>query len=203
MSDDENKPRPNAHYKLSNEHTPPDQIVYHYNREQRLAKAPQAVRDLYKTEQPRRFSLLGPLTKTRPMAAMFGVIVAACVLILAVSALGLLSDTYNLDGNQLFVQAIKYEDAVIVAVNKKARQNGFTGFFRSVPVYTGAVDVAVQPVPKAGESSRQPEEISYHKIFFTFEAEEFYRFSVPFDADELALVFKTERKTLGITVKPK
>ncbi|MCL2270809.1 MAG: hypothetical protein FWC24_05640 [Treponema sp.] len=204
MSDSEKKQRPNANYKLSRVTYPPDQIVYHYNRERRLEKAPQSVQDLYKPDPPKRFSLLGPLVRTKSMTMMFGLIVAACVLTLAISAMGLLSDTYNLEGNNILVQAIKYEGTVIVAVNKTVKKTGFSNFFRSVPAYTGAVDIAVQPVMKAGDvQDRQPEEMSYHKIFFTFEPEEYYRFSVPFNADELAIVLKTEQKTLGLTVKSK
>jgi hypothetical protein len=70
------------------------------------------------------------------------------------------------------------------------------------PAYTGAVDIAVQPLIKPGISQDSPaEEMFYHKIFFTFEPEESYRFTVPFDSEELALVLKTEKKTLGLTVK--
>lgn len=203
MSDSGKKQRPNANYKLSNENADGAPIVYHYSRERRLEKAPQAVRDLYKEEPVYRFNLLRPLIRTRPMAMMFIVIVIACVMVLAVSALGLLSDSHNLEGNELLVQAIKYEDTIIVAINKTIKQAGLDRYFRSVPAYTGAVDIAVQPVLRAENPNRQPEDIIYHKIFFTLEKEEYYRFSVPFDAEELAIVLKTEQKSLGLTVKPK
>jgi hypothetical protein len=52
MSDGNEKRRPNANYKLSPDTVRPEDIVYHYNRERRLEKAPQIVQDLYK-EQPR------------------------------------------------------------------------------------------------------------------------------------------------------
>ena len=102
----------------------------------------------------------------------------------------------------MLVQALRYEDSVIVTVNKTIPKPGIIRLFRSDQPYTGAVDIAVQPV--AGADGDQPlEDIFYHRIFFSLEPEENYRFSVPYDAGELALVFKTETKTLGLTVKPK
>jgi hypothetical protein len=69
--------------------------------------------------------------------------------------------------------------------------------------YTGAVDIAVSPALKTGqEQGFGQEDIFLHKVFFSLEPQEFYRFSVPFDSDKLALVFQTEKKSLGITVKP-
>ena len=204
MSDNEEKQRPNAGYQLSNEKdTSQDQLVFHYDRERRLAKAPQAVRDLYK-EQPTvpRFNLFKPLVRTKHLTMLFISIMVASVFIIFISVLGLAGTSYALDGNQVSIQAIKYEGAIIVVVKKTISQNGLARFSRSVSAYTGAVDIAVQPLLKAGaDETQQPEDIFYHKIFFTFEPEEYYRFAVPFDADDLALVFKTETKTLSLTVK--
>jgi len=211
MSDNDNgeKKRPNANYKLSKENIDKniseDQATFHYNRERRLAKAPQSVRDLYDAPQTHRFNLFKPLVKTKPLAMMFASIVIICLFILVISALGLMSDNRDLDGNQISIQAIRYEGITIIVVDKTAQKPGLVNFFRSGnTAYTGAVDIAVQPVMKADSGQDwQPENIFYHKIFFTLEPEEHYRFSVPFDAEELALVFKTETKTVGLTVKAK
>jgi hypothetical protein len=200
MSDNEEKKRPNARYKLSSENANEEGIVFHYNRERRLAKAPQIVRDLYKAEPPRRFNLLRPLVATKPLAMMFASVVIASILILVVSILGLAGSSYNLDGNRLSLQAVQYEGAIIVVVRKTIPQGAFARFSAAASPYTGAVDIAVQPVIKAA-AGQEPEAVFYHKIFFTLEPEETYRFSVPFDSNTLALVFKTEQKTLGVTVK--
>jgi hypothetical protein len=198
---DEKPERPNANYRLSHENANPDEMTYHYNRERRLAKAPQAVRDLYKPQkQPRRFNLLGPLINTKPKVMTFASIVIACLAILAISIFGLASDTHDLDGNQLTVQAIKYEGIVIITAKKSVKKNMLR---RIVKPYTGAVDIAVSPALKTGQKQvYRQEEIFLHRIFFTHEPQELYRFSVPFDSGELALVFQTEKKSLGITVKP-
>jgi len=201
MSDeDKPKERPNANYKLSNESVKGDEIVYHYNRERRLANAPQAVRDLYDAPA-HRFNLLKPLVKTRPLAMMFFSILVACALIVLVSLLGLAGVNYTLEGNHLTIQAIRFEGTIIMAINKSNKKTALNRFAPSVP-YTGAVEIAVQPVQKSDEAADAvPEDIFFHKIFFTFEPEEFYRFSVPFDADELAMVLRSETKTLRLTVK--
>jgi hypothetical protein len=199
MNDNEEKKRPNANYQLSKENVNGEELVFHYNRERRLAKAPQAVRDLYKPQQSRRFNLLKPLVSTKPLAMMFASIVIVSVLILVISALGLAGNSYNLDGNRLSLQAIQYEDTVIVAVKKTLPQSVFARLSSST-AYTGAVDIAVQPVIKAA-ANQKPQGVFYHKIFFTLEPEEIYRFSVPFESGELAIVFKTEQKTLGVTLK--
>jgi len=198
MSDEEKpRQRPNANYKLSNENVRDDDVVYHYSRERRLEKAPQIVRDLYDTPA-HRFNLLKPLVRTRPLAMMFFSIMVACVLIVLVSLLGLAGSNYKLDGNYLSIQAIRFEGTIIMAVNKSSKKSAFDRFSRFTPVYTGAVDIAVQPVQRSGDL---PEDIYFHKIFFTLEPEEYYRFSVPFDADELVMVLRTETKSLELTVK--
>jgi len=201
MSDEQEKKRPNANYPLSGQNVDENNLVFHYNREHRLSKAPQAVRDMYnKPQSPYRFNLLKPLVSTRPLAIMFGSIIIACILILVISVLGLAGNSYNLDGNRLSLQAIQYEGAIIVAVKKTIPKDIFTRLSSAAAPYSGAVDIAVQPVIKAA-SDQKPQAVFYHKIFFTLEPEEIYRFSVPFDAKDLALVFKTEKKTLEVTVK--
>ena len=205
MSDNEEKRRPNANYKLSNENVnKEDQITFYYDRERRLAKAPQSVRDLYNapTTTTGRFNLLRPLVRTKHLRMTFFSIIIICVLVAALSLLGFTGTDYTLDGNYLSIQAIKYEGAIIIAVDKSVKKSGLAArLSRSNTAYTGAVDIAVQPAVKADSGDWQPENIFYHKIFFTVEPNEYYRFSVPFDAEELALVFKTEKKTLGFTVK--
>ncbi|MDR0290906.1 MAG: hypothetical protein LBI06_08225 [Treponema sp.] len=201
MSDGGEKRRPNAKYKLSKENAREDDIVFHYSRDSRLQKAPQSVKDLYKVEPPRRkLGLLGPLVRTKGLAMMFFSIVVICIFMLAISFLGLAGSSYTLDGNLISVQATKYEGTALVVLKKSPRKNFLARFSRAVsPPYTGAVDIAVQPSLKNGDSA--VENIFYHKVFFTLDPTEYYRFVVPFDAEELALVMNTERNYLRVIVK--
>ena len=207
MSDNEENQRPNANYKLSDVNVDKEgegQVTYYYDRERRLAKAPQSVRDLYNAPQApvHRFNLFKPLVGTKHLRMTFFSIIIICVLVVALSLLGFTGTDYTMDGNRLSIQALKYDGTIIIAVNKSVKKSGLARFSRSNTAYTGAVDIAVQPALKADSGQDwQPENIFYHKIFFTLEPEERYRFSIPFYAEELALVFKTETKTLGFTVK--
>ena len=198
MSDGEEKKRPNANYRLSKESADPDEIVYHYDRERRLEKAPQSVRDLYKESPPRRFSLMGPLVGSKPRAMLFFTIVIASLLIVAISFLNLASDTYDFDGNRLTVQAIIFEGTIIVALKKSARNDALNRLNRP---YTGAVNIGVAPAMKAGDEAER-EDVFYHRIFFTAAPQESYSFAVPFDAGELLMVFQSEKKSLNVKIRP-
>jgi len=201
MSDDnKEKKRPNAKYKLSNENPQVVEIVHYYNREHRLAKAPQAVRDLYEEQPRRRFGIMSSLTSTRPNAMLFGTIIILCAFILTLSFFGLTGDSRELDGNILLVKGKKYDGTVLIQVRKTIRKDKFA---RRIKAYTGAVEIAVFPVVKTDqEQNQQPTDIFFHKIFFTNEQEEHYSFSVPFEQSELAFIFRTEKKSLNLTVKP-
>ncbi|MDR2575094.1 MAG: hypothetical protein LBC52_01480 [Treponema sp.] len=216
--DDKEKKRPNAKYKLSHEKVQGTEVVYHYSRERRLEKSSQAVRDLYTEPPRRRFGFLHALTSNRPNAMLFGTIIFLCAVMLIFSYFGMAGDSRELDGNLLSVKGKNYEGTILIEVKKTHRKNKFA---RGVKPYTGAVDIAVflpaksgqtpQPSPQPSarerrqgsplEQSQQPTTIFQHKIFFTNEQEEHYFFTVPFDQNELALIFRTEKKTLSMTIQ--
>ena len=193
MSDGGEKRRPNAHYRLSKENANEDEITYYYNRENRLAKAPQSVQDLYNEEPPRRSGLFRSLIDTKAKKLTFASIVVIILMFLMISVLGLTSDSEDIEGNRISAQAIRYEGTVIVTIKKTIKKN-IIG--RTVSAYTGAVNIAVT-IPHI-----TPQDIFYHKIFFTLEPQEMYRFTVPFDSQEMTLVIQTEKRTVTMKVKP-
>jgi len=201
MGDDgKEKKRPNAKYALSREKIQGPEIVYHYNRERRLEKAPQAVRDMYTEPPRRRFGLFSSLTSSRPGAMLFGTIIILCVVMLMLSFFGFTGDSRELDGNIISVKGKKYGETVLIDVRKAHRKDKIA---RSIKAYTGAVDIAVFPPAKSGAKQNPPDtDIFYHRIFFTNEQEEHYGFTVPFAPGELAFIFMTEKKTLHLTIKP-
>jgi hypothetical protein len=181
--------RPNAEYQLSNRKTDEEGLNFRYSRERRLANAPKSVQELY-TAAPVRFSLLRPLIASKPRAAMFASIVLLCIAILVISLVGYADDAYTLGGNRVLVQAVKYEGAIIVILKKTIKNAN--------QAYTGAVDLAVSPaVPEGAEDYP----IFVHRVFFSYQDEEEYRFSVPFDSTELVLVFQYEENTLAVKIK--
>jgi len=197
--DDKEKKRPNAKYKLSHEKIQGPEIVYHYNRERRLEKSSQAVRDLYTEPPRRRFGFLHALTGTKPNAMLFGTIIFLCAVMLIFSYFGMAGDSRELDGNILTVKGKNYEGTILIEVKKTHRKDKFA---RNLKPYTGAVDIAVFLPAKSGqEQSQQPTTIFHHKVFFTNEQEEHYFFTVPFAQSELALIFQTEKKAINMTMK--
>ncbi|MDR2730039.1 MAG: hypothetical protein LBB81_03975 [Treponema sp.] len=187
--------RPNANYNLSaanNAGKDEDgKLIFHYSRERRLAKAPQAVKDLYVEHKFNRFNLLKPLVTGKPHATLFFTIVLLCAVILVFSITGYFDTSYTLEGNRIAVKGTSYDGTVIMLVRKTAGKKSVS--------YTGAVDIAVSPAIKS-EDEDYP--VFYHKVFFSQEDEEEYRFVLPFDSQELVVVMQTEKSTLKFKMKP-
>ena len=191
------KNRPNANYNLSYPDKPgmEENLNFHYSREQRLAKAPQAVKDLYSENKQTRFNLFRPLVADRPRAMLFGSIVILCAIILLFSNIGIFDNSYVLDGNKIEITGTRFEGATILVLKKSVR----TGIasINSTP-YSGAVDIAVSP-----ESEDEEFPIFYHRVFFTLNKMEEYRFAVPFNEPDLLLVIQSEKNSLKFKFKSK
>jgi hypothetical protein len=191
--------RPNAAYKLSGEDSGgPDStdnsgLVFYYNREKRLEKAPQPVRELYTVQNKKGFNLLRPLVGNKSNAILFFTILVLSVSLIVLTLTGNLDTSYTIDGNRLSISAVRYEGTAIVTL-KKALDKGNTR------AYSGAVDVAVAPAVQDGEGDFP---VFYHRVFFSLAQEEEYRFAVPFDPPELVLVLQTEKSTLKAKIKTK
>jgi hypothetical protein len=188
--------RPNANYKLSKPDTnvnPEEPLTFYYNRENRLAKAPKAVKELYKDIEKKkfnRFNLLRPLIADKPRALVFASIVILSAVIVMLSILGYINKSYSLEGNKLTIGATGYEGTAIVVLRKTVNNKK--------SAYSGAVDIAVSPVL---QNTDEQYPVFYHRVFFTLEPEEEYRFVVPFDSADIAVVLQTEKRVLKITVK--
>jgi hypothetical protein len=186
--------RPNAEYKLSSHASDEEKLVFRYSREERLARAPRAVRDLYSGETRPKFSLLGPLVGSRPRAALFASIMILCVAILGMSVFGFLDGGLVFGANRLGLEALRIEGNTVISLKKNRPKKG--------EAYTGAVDIGVSP---ALTDETAPAEGDYpvfiRRVFFTMSDEEKYRFTVPFDSEELVLVFQGEKDTLSIKIK--
>ena len=197
MTDDDGQ-RPNVNYKLSKSDNAPlpgeEGLTFYYNRERRLAKAPQQVKDLYKENNHKGFNLLRPLIADKPRATIFFAIIILCVTILMLSVLGYFDKTYRLEGNKLEITGTIFEGTTIMVVKKTINSR--------TSVYTGAVDIAVSP-PETDIESIEDEQypVYYHRIFFSLEPEEEYRFAVPFDSPELLAVIQTDKSSLRIKIK--
>jgi hypothetical protein len=187
-NDSVNPARPNANYKLSKgDNQREDELHFHYNRERRLAKAPPAVRDLYTEKKPSRFNLLRPLVSNKPKAMLFFTIIILSVSIYVLGISGYFDNSWKLDGNKIEIKATRFEDMVIMFIQKTVSDKE--------RFYTGSVDIAV--TVKADEYP-----VFYHRIFFSSQDKEDYRFTVPFDSKELIIILQTEKTTINIKLKP-
>jgi hypothetical protein len=119
--------------------------------------------------------------------------------ILIILSRGIKEDGAKLGGNTLVVSALSFparpneadEDVTYIGINKKAISDR---------AYTGSVDVAVSIYKKEGGEDMP---IATHRIFFTLEPEEDFRFSVPFTGSDLILVFHAEDELATLRVKPR
>jgi hypothetical protein len=173
-------------------------IVFYYSRERRLARAPQAVRDLYDTSLASRPTLYKALTGGTRSGAMLLITIVVVSFVLLILSRGIKeSGGAKLAGNTLIVSAMSFPGqsegdaaATYIAVVKKAD---------SETAYTGPVEIAVSVYKKEGGAG---EPIETRRIFFTIEPEEDFRFSVPFSEPELILVFRAEEELAAVRVKP-
>lgn len=197
----EERHRPNEKYKLSrpDDGKDPygeDQLVFHYDRQRRLEKAPKAVRDLYAVTKKRRFGFFASLVGDRPRRILFIMIIVMCVMIYVLSALGKFDNSYSLEGNEIEASAEIYEGNTIIVLNK---------IITGEDAYYGAVNIAVSPVAENPENtaddSVEDRSVFYHRVFFNPENEESYSFTVPFSVPELLLLLQTERSEVGIKLK--
>jgi len=205
MSDDEKddktgSERPNQKYNLSRDDSsvPEGGLTFYYSRERRLANAPESVRNLYKEEKRSRFALFGALVADRPRRFLFLMIVLLCAVILVLSISGFLDTAYTLSENKLEINGARFEGTTIIVLKKNAKNSS---------AYNGAVDIAVSvPMPLQEDGSLPSEgdyPVFYHRVFFSAEKEEVYRFAVPFDHPELLMVLQSEKNTLQLKLIPK
>jgi len=199
LTDDvEKKPeRPNANYQLSKTDKEGDAdakegLTFYYNRSRRLEKAPQAVRDLYSTEKKQtRFSLIRPLIADKPRAFMFFTIIIMCAAIFLLSIFGYFDNAFSLEGNKLEISGTVFEGTTIVVIKKTVKNKN--------DAYTGSVEIAVSPVVTGEDEQIQ---VFYHRIFFTLEPVEEYRFAAPYDSSEQLMVLQTENSSINVRLKP-
>jgi len=190
---EEQKPRPNANYKLSKNSVNPEdeaKLTFYYNRERRLEKSPQIVKDLYKEEKKQhRFNLLQPLVADKPRAMLFFTIVVLSVIILLLSVFGQFDKIVTLSGNKLDIKGTAFEGTTIILIKKTAKNSS---------AYTGVVDIAVSVL--AAEGEQYP--VFLQRVSFTSETEETYRFAAPFNSPELLMVLQNEKSTATFKLKP-
>jgi hypothetical protein len=167
------------------------EVIYHYSRDHRLARASEAVRALNDEAPPPRPNLFRTLTATKPLALLFITIIIMVVFISLATLLTASDGGIVLGGNTLTVSALRFQGTTYLKMKKTCKEDD--------RAYTGAVDVAVSTVQSGTEKSESPP-IAARRIFFSLNPEEEFRFSVPFEAPELLLLVQseTEQRTFKV-----
>jgi len=189
--------RPNAKYNLSypdssypgGNASEEEGLTFHYSRARRLESAPKEVRSLYEEKKPNRLSFFGVLVADKPRRTLFVIIILLCLAILALSQFGYFDTTYTLEGNKIEISGTIFEDTTIVILKKTAN---------NAQAYTGAVEIAVSVAVEPGEINP----VFAHRVYFTLENQEVYRFAVPFVTGELLMVLQTETNAIQLKFKP-
>jgi hypothetical protein len=198
MADDEKK-RPNEGLPLSEERDSGEGVQFYYSRERRLSKATDSVRALYEEPAARsKFSLLRPLLSSRPNAILFGTMAALVLITLVMSFTNFTNRGQDYYGNRISVSALRYDGAALITLKKTIRN--------AEAAYTGAMDITVSPAKTEGASP------AFHRVVFSSQGTEEFRFSVPFEEQELLLEISpvatgggdlVDRGSLAFTVKTK
>jgi len=149
-------------------------ITFYYSREKRLKKASPAVQKLNSPDPPRRPSLFGTLTATRPLTYLFISVITLCVAVIAVSLFIGSENTRVLEDNTITVSILGSGGNSYITVTKTAK---------TADAYTGTVNIAVS-LPEEGSP------IEVQQLYFTLENEEVFRFSVPFTGKKLLVVIE-------------
>jgi hypothetical protein len=171
------------------------ELVYYYNRERRLERASAAVRELNKPGPPMRGGAIRVFTATKPLTILFLTVALLMIMTLILSYGTSDRGGRVLGGNAIQVSAEPAEGFTFITFVKTTGGEN---------PYTGAVDIAVSTVLSAQEKKEgaQPP-ISAHRVFFTLEDEEEYRFSVPFTAKELLILMQGGEQRIMFVIRPK
>jgi hypothetical protein len=189
--------RPNAGYELTNRPVN-EEPVFYYSREKRLEKAPSRVRELYE-DPPKRRGLFRALTATKPLAILFWSIMALSLITIAMGTFGNFGNTPYLGGNRLSVESRRGDGETFLVLRKELREKRWA--------YKGMVELSVSPLPATGENG--PEDagrretvlpVFTQRIYFSSGKEEFFPFSVPFEADTLLFRMKGGRRNIHFSV---
>ncbi len=116
--------------------TEEEQMVFHYNREERLKHAPKIVQDYYAGNfKPYKGGLLKSLVNTRGNRLMFVTIIFTFGIILFMNYFGPQKSSGTLSGLDVNLSAFSYEDSVYASLKiKEASKKKKADFTDGIPV---------------------------------------------------------------------
>lgn len=144
---------------------PEEQMVFHYDRQERLRHAPQIVRDYYSGDfKPYKGGLFKSLVATKANRLLFVTVIFTFGIILFIRYFGPEKRSGSLNKVDVSLSAFSYEDSVYVSVkyhsaSKKVREN----FTQEVPVYA-----SVSAIDRDGAT------VGEEKVVGKYEGEELF-----------------------------
>jgi hypothetical protein len=154
-----------------------EDLVFHYSRERRLARASEAVRDL-NASASRKKGFFGAFRANKSQGFLLIGIVVMSAMIMMVSIF-VKGDTADLGGNRVELSAFRFQGSSYLALKKTA----------SAKAYTGVVNLAVSPV-----SDEAAVPVITRTVFFSLTAEEEFRMMLPFESDEILVLAEASLK---------
>ena len=170
-------------------------LVFHYSRSRRLENASETVRKLNQEGPRQRFSLVRPLTSSKPLVFLFISIILLCgISYLLTFFTGVKGDAL-FGGNALAISGFTFEGKTYISIKKTIKDQD--------NAYTGAVDIAVSPKDDRYESDPEKINVKAERVFFTLEPVEEFKMAAPFAADELIILLQSEKEIQKKTIKTK
>jgi hypothetical protein len=175
---------------------PDRELVFYYNRERRLERASPEVRAMNEGIPLAKGGFVRSLTSTRPHRILFATIVIITLWILIFSSISGSRGSLTIAGNTLHLSAGGGAEPFVLV--KKRVVSG------AEAPYTGVVQAGVSPYIKTAEKMNPADiPVFTERIFFTLEAEEEYRFDLPFSAESYLLLFQAGDQRALARVKAK
>jgi hypothetical protein len=172
----------------------PQEPVFYYSRERRLARAPESVQALYRDDGKKHRGIFRSLTGTRSSAYIFMSIIilsAAMVLVYRVSNR---DESNQVEGNELAFSAFRFDDNTFLLITKQRKD--------SESAYSGNVEIAASPLAQKGETGENSP-IHSERIFFTLKEQEEFRLALPFEAKEILLLLQCQDRQYKFTIPVK
>lgn len=195
------EPETDAKQNIFDEASLDRELVFHYSRDHRLAKASPALRAFNESGPQKRPTVFSTLTATRSHKVLLVSIIVLSVFISVMSRITKETNLPSLEGNRISASGVRREGTTTLTVKKTFKDNA--------GVYTGAVDIAVTPSLPTGnknalaETRTEAVPIATYRIFFTLNPAETFSLSIPFEAPSLLILMQAEDTYINFKVRPK
>ena len=169
------------------------EIVYRYDRERRLDRAPKRIRDFNEDISVKK-GFAKSLFSSRGNIFILGSILMICAMFALSSRFLRKEKEVKLGGNSVVMSISMEENINILDITKKAPRRG--------NVYMGDVDIAVSPVMSAS-TEEQEIPVFLHRVFFHTDESEVFRIALPFEEKDFIIIIKTldDIKSVKINAK--